>query len=484
MDVSTVFHFCAALVLLSPLALIAYCVKRAMLASSINERVLSQFTSVCIGLGLAAALGIAGALWATGRREWVFEIGDWVTLPHEAFAFHLKFVFDRLSMPFLILTYVLCGIVAVFASRYLHREEGYQRFFLLYALFLAGMVVSTLAGTIEVLFFGWELVGLSSALLVGFFHERPGPVSNGLRVWSIYRLADAAFLIAALTLHHMTGAGDFDRMTGAGAWPHAASVLTGYQALGVGLLLVVAAAGKSALIPFSGWLPRAMEGPTPSSAIFYGALSVHLGAYLLLRISPLIAASPTLSGCVVALGLATALYATIVARVQADIKSALSFASLTQVGLIVAEIGMGWQYLALAHIVGHAMLRTLQLLRAPNLLHDYFKMETAMGRRIAAPPAPGWLSRFPALRNRLYLFALERGHLDAWLQNVFVEPFIGVFRWCSRMESRWIEWCGGARPQPEPHDEAPMRDRDDDRDRPGVAPTHARSQSAHSDGVR
>ncbi len=103
----------------------------------------------------------------------------------------------------------------------------------------------------------------------------------------------------------------------------------------------MAAAGKSALVPFSGWLPRAMEGPTPSSAVFYGALSVHLGAFLLLRVSPLLEASPVLSAVVVALGLATAVFAYLAGSVQTDIKSALSFASLAQVGIIVAEIGLG-----------------------------------------------------------------------------------------------------------------------------------------------
>src|SRR5260221_3197583 len=153
------------------------------------------------------------------------------------------------------------------------------------------MIVTSLSGTIETLFSGWELVGLSSALLVGFYHERPAPVRNGLWVWSIYRFSDAALLFAAVVMHHMTGEGDFDKLLGTDPWPAGHALLTEGQAVVVGLLLLVAAAGKSALVPFSGWLPRAMEGPTPSSAIFYGALSVHLGAFLLLRISPVLSVS-------------------------------------------------------------------------------------------------------------------------------------------------------------------------------------------------
>src|SRR5262245_16899746 len=226
------------------------------------------------------------------------------------------------------------------------------------------MVVTSLAGTIETLFAGWELVGLSSALLVAYFHERPAPVRNGLRVWVVYRVSDAGLLLAAIVLHHLSGEGDFDRLLGTAPWPEGVASVTGGQALAVGLLLVVAAAAKSALVPFSGWLPRAMEGPTPSSAVFYGALSVHLGAFLLLRVSPILDAAPALAGLVVALGLLTALYAYLVGSVQTDIKSALAFASLVQVGLVVAEVGLGWRYIPLVHLLGNACLRTLQFLRA------------------------------------------------------------------------------------------------------------------------
>ena len=119
--------------------------------------------------------------------------------------------------------------------------------------------------------------------------------------------------------------------------------------------------------------------PTPSSAVFYGALSVHLGVFLLLRISPVLDSAPWLSVLVVVLGLATAAFACLAGRVQTDIKSALAFASLTQVGIIIAEIGFGLRYLALIHMLGHACLRTLQFIRAPSLLHDHHQLENAIG---------------------------------------------------------------------------------------------------------
>jgi NADH-quinone oxidoreductase subunit L len=253
-------------------------------------------------------------------------------------------------------------------------------------------------------------------------------------------MADAAFLMAAVAMHHMTGAGDFDGLIGTGSWPMGKSLLTSSQALPVGLLLLVAAAGKSALVPFSGWLPRAMEGPTPSSAIFYGALSVHLGAFLLLRTSPLLDVSLALSAVVVVVGLTTAIYATLSARVQTDIKSALAFASLSQVGIIVTEIGLGFRYIALIHMIGHACLRTLQLLRAPSLLHDYHALENAIGGQVG-PRRRRWTGWIPEnAQVWWYRFALNRGYLDGLLDQSVVRPVARLFEWCDATERRWTDW--------------------------------------------
>jgi NAD(P)H-quinone oxidoreductase subunit 5 len=378
-----------------------------------------------------------------GVWHFTLPMEDWLRI--DGYHFSVELLFDALSLPFVLLAFVLCAVIGSFASRYMHREPGYNRFFVLYALFVAGMALTALAGTIEVLFAGWELVGLSSAFLVAFFQERPMPVRNGLRVWTVYRFSDAAFLLAAVVLHHLTGQGDFNVVLGSSPWPAGHAALSESQALIIGLLLVVAAAGKSALIPFSGWLPRAMEGPTPSSAVFYGAISVHLGAFLLLRVSPILELSSLLSGVVVALGLITAGYATLAGRVQTDIKSALSFASLTQVGLVVAEIGLGFRYLALAHLIGHACLRTLQFLRAPTLLHDYHTLENAIGSHL--PRAPGlWKSLMPeSVRLWCYRFALERGYLDAWLTDYLARPFLHLFQWCDAVERGWTRLLSGGR---------------------------------------
>jgi NAD(P)H-quinone oxidoreductase subunit 5 len=443
MDLSLVYFIFGVVVIVSPIVLLGVICIPSLLGKSLSENAIARCIFLAVMAGLTGAIGILFAMLISGNRHVPIELGHWISLPEQHFHFHLKFVFDRLSVPFVILTYLLCGTIGAFTTRYLHRESGFVRFYVAYALFMLGMIYASLAGTIEVLFFGWELVGISSALLIAFFHERRNPVKNGLMAWSVYRIADAAFLVAAVLMHHLTGGGDFDALMGQGAWPDGVASITEQQAMWVGLLLIIAAAGKSALVPFSGWLPRAMEGPTSSSAIFYGALSVHLGAFLLLRISPILELSIWLSGTVVVLGLLTAVYATLAGRVQSDIKTALAFASLTQVGIIVVEIGLGLRYIALIHILGHAALRTLQLLRAPTLLHDYHVLENALDGHL--PQNRGWLSRrMPvAVEQWFYRFALERGYLDEILSRFFVRPFVGCFRLFDSFERKWTNLLAG-----------------------------------------
>ncbi len=452
-------------VVVSPAALLIMLGLTTLFRYKLSEVAISRFAQTCSITGLIASLCVLAFMLATGVRDVPLEFGNWVSLHHLAdtsdradtttglldstpystdsidpnvgdFHLKMKFVFDRLSIPFAVMTFVLCGVIGSFAVKYLHLEPGYNRFFLFYSIFQLGMVWSSIAGTIETLFFSWELVGLSSALLVAYYHDRASPVQNGLRVWAVYRIADAAFLVAALSLHHLSGSGDFAVLMGDGDWPFGKVPITEHQALLVGSLLLIAAAGKSALVPFSGWLPRAMEGPTPSSAVFYGALSVHLGAFLLLRVSPVLEASKTLSGIVVALGMVTMIYATMATRVQSDVKSALSYASLIQVSIIVVEIGFGLRYIPLIHIIGHACIRTLQLVRAPSLLKDYSSLENAIGDHLPASPTiwQRWLTH--STRERFYRFAWERGYMDSMLDDFVVQPFVHLFRMANRIELR------------------------------------------------
>jgi NAD(P)H-quinone oxidoreductase subunit 5 len=458
-------EFTGCIVLAAPLALAIVLGGASLVSWKVHERTITRSCQLVIISGLLAAVAVLVLMLSMGSRHVAIDMGEWVVIPGYQFSF--KVLFDRLSVPFAILSFILTGTIGAFAKSYMHRERGFNRFFALYALFVLGMIVSSLAGNIETLFAGWELVGLSSALLVAYFQERPAPARNGLWVWVVYRVADAAFLLAAVVMQRMAGRGDFDLLLGVEenlSWPEGQVSILPYQALIVGLLLLVAAAGKSALIPFSGWLPRAMEGPTPSSAVFYGALSVHLGAFLLLRVSPLLEASAWLIAAVVLLGLATAVYAYLAGSVQTDIKAALSFASMAQVGLIVGETGIAsavvligrtmdaeavvnagifLRYVVLVHLLGHACLRTLQFLRAPTLLHDYHLLENAIGSHL--PPAGNVWDRLNTSRFKrwLYRFALERGYLDALLAQYVVAPFVRLFGTCDALERRWTAFVSG-----------------------------------------
>ena len=205
----------------------------------------------------------------------------------------------------------------------------------------------------------------------------------------------------------------------------------------VALLLLLAAAGKAAQVPFCEWLPRAMEGPTPSSAIFYGAISIHAGAYLLLRALPFIEHSTLASSLVFATGLVTAVHGTIVGRASADAKTSLAYSSLTQVGIVFVEIGAGWSTVAVLHIIGHATVRTLQFLRAPSMLHDFHQMESASGGELSATGKHLEDMMPRGVQLWLYRWAIDRGQLDTILERGVVRPLVRVSELLTKADRYW-----------------------------------------------
>lgn len=366
--------------------------------------------------GLAAVLAaVPGTVQTTGW-EW-FAIGE--------YRYILTLSLDRLSAPFVLLTAILTGLTGAFSARYLHREPGFLRFFALLHLFAFGALLLFTAGSFDLVIAGWELVGITSVLLIAYFTERKEPVANSLRVFGIYRAADIGLLVAVFLLHHSLGTANFDALFG-GQWPGQTAMLTGAGATSIALLLLLAAAGKSAQGPFSGWLPRAMEGPTPSSAIFYGAISVHAGVYLLLRAYPVLTQSALAMGAVTVTGLVTAFFGTLVGRACTDAKTSLAYASLSQVGLIFMELGLGFPSLALWHATGHAAVRTLQFLRAPSALHEYHQIHAAAGGHLEKTGLHFEAVLPAGARLWLYRLAADRGHLDSFLDRVFLSPLRGA----------------------------------------------------------
>lgn len=364
--------------------------------------------------------------------------GNWFSIGH--YGFPLSFRVDKLATPLVLLTTMLSGTVGAFSARYLHRDPGFFRFFLLLHLFTFGSLLLFTANSLDLLIAGWEIVGITSVLLIGFFQYRRDPAKNALRVFGTYRIADLGLLIAVFLSHHTFGASDWNGMI-SGAWPTYAARIDGPVAVAMTVLLVFAASGKSAQGPFCGWLARAMEGPTPSSAIFYGAISIHAGAYLLLRIQPLIVSSPLSSGLVIFIGATTALLSTLVHRTCADAKTSLAYAAQTQVGLIFVEIGLGWTQLAMLHLCSHALLRTLQLLRTPSMLRDHHRIHAAAGGQ-RSPTGEHYESILPRnIQIWLYRVALGRGFYDAIVDRFVLAPVSWFARTLAALEL-------GGRPKP------------------------------------
>jgi len=402
-----------------------------LLGGHISERVMSRTTKLAYTLLTIMTAMIGWKMWSGEVATVRVSLGNWFTVAH--YGFPLSLLIDKLSLPLVGITVVLAGIVGSFSVRYLHRDPGFFRFFLLLHLFTFGALLVFTADSLDLLIGGWELVGITSVLLIGFFQYRPDPVRNALRVFGTYRIADLFMLLAVFLAHHWFGTASWEGMFN-GDWPGHVNKLDGSAATVIAVLLVFAASGKSSQGPFCGWLPRAMEGPTPSSAVFYGAISVHAGAYLLLRVQPLIHSSVIATSLVVFIGLTTAFLGTLVHRTCADAKTSLAYASQTQLGLIFAEIGLGWTTFAIIHMVSHAMLRTLQFLRTPSMLRDYHRVHSAAGGQIN-PTGEHYESLLPqSVQIWLYRVAIGRGFYDAIVDRFIIAPVKGIARFLSIFE--------------------------------------------------
>ncbi len=406
-----------------------------LLGVGLSERFMARLTKALYLLLVLVAGALFWQMWRGGLTSVRVSAGDWFSVA--SYHFPLALLIDRLSLPLVGVTLVLAGVVGAFSVRYLHRDPGFFRFFLLQYLFTFGALLVFTADSLDLLLCGWELVGITSVLLIGFFQNRPDPVRNAQRVFGIYRIADLGLLLAVFFAHHWFHTASWHGFF-SGDWPGHVNQLDGAAASVVAVLLVFAASGKSAQGPFCGWLVRAMEGPTPSSAVFYGAISVHAGAYLLLRIEPLLHASWMATSLVIFIGLTTAFLGTLVHRTCADAKTSLAYAAQTQLGLIFVEIGLGWTTFAVVHLVSHAALRTLQFLRSPSMLRDYHRVHAAAGGQID-PTGEQYESLLPKpVQVALYRMALGRGFYDAVLDRFIVLPAIAVARFLGVFEG----WTG------------------------------------------
>lgn len=370
-------------------------------------------------------LSLAGSITVLVQHDFKqpaveIDFGHWISVG--SYEIPALLYVDSLAMVFSLLGAILTLLVARFSQTYLHKEAGYARFFVLLGIFAAGTQVVAFAGALDLLFAGWEAIGVCSALFIGYFYEREEPVRSAVRAFATYRICDAGFLVAIVSIHELLGSTSISGLQGANA-------LAGVTVTLIAVMLLLAAFGKSAQLPFSSWLPRAMEGPTPSSALFYGSVSIHVGLFMLLRVSPILEAAPLAQGLGIVVGVFTAIYAAAIARTHTDAKGALAHATLAQTGLILAEICLGFTTFALIHLVCHALLRSWQYLKAPNTLADAH----VFGQHPVAPP--GLFARVaPGPAHWLYAQALHRFRLDDRM-DALVSPVQRI----AELLARWDE---------------------------------------------
>lgn len=343
-----------------------------------------------------------------------------ITLLHTAhYTFFIDFHFDIITAVYLMVGAFLTFLVTIYSRYYLHREPGYKRYFNTILFFYFGYNMVIFSGNLEILLVGWEILGVSSFLLIAFYRNRYLPVKNAVKVFSIYRIGDIGLIMAMWASHHLFHENiTFIKLENAAL---VSSHLQNHTLTGtfISLMLLLTACAKSAQLPFSSWLPRAMEGPTPSSAIFYGSLSVHFGVFLLLRTSPFWEHQIFVRILIALVGLFTAVMATGIARVQSSVKSQIAYASISQIGLIFIEIALGLEYLALLHFAGNAFLRTYQLLVSPSVV-TYLIREQFYNYEAHAPTIEDTLPK--RIEYAYYILCLKEWNLDSLMYRYLWNP--------------------------------------------------------------
>lgn len=381
------------------------------------ERWLSFLSAFFVGMQLLLVISYT-LCWLLLKHPSLNLQGIFLYKSHHYY-FRTDFYFDKITATYSAVGAVLSFMVVLYSRYYMHREEGYKRFFNTILLFFAGYNLIVFSGNFETLFIGWEILGLSSFLLIAFYRERFLPVRNAIKVFSIYRLGDIGLLLAMWMSHHFWAHNitfqDFNNRILVDFQLHHSSI-EGYV---ISVLILIAAAAKSAQLPFTSWLPRAMEGPTPSSAIFYGSLSVHIGVFLLFRTFTFWEHQLGVRIAIGMLGFCTAFIASGISRVQSSIKAQIAYASAAQIGLIFIEVAAGFEKLALFHFAGNAFLRTYQLLVSPSVV-SYLIREQFYNY---SPHIKSLESSFPArLRNTLYILCLKEWNLDGFMYEIVWNP--------------------------------------------------------------
>jgi NADH-quinone oxidoreductase subunit L len=382
-----------------------------------NEQALSMLAYTSVGIQFFTAL-VFTVIWIINKMP-VINLKEFSVYQASNYDFFIDFYFDKITLVYLILGSMITFVITIYSRYYLHREDGYKRFFNTILFFYLGFNIIIFSGNVETLFIGWEILGLSSFLLIAFYRDRYLPVKNAVKVFSIYRIGDVGLILVMWLSHHLWHENiSFFKLNNA-ELVHSHLMENSLVGLAISMMIFVSAAAKSAQLPFSSWLPRAMEGPTPSSAIFYGSLSVHIGAFLMLRTYPFWEFQTGFRIFLGFAGFSTAIVSTFIGRVQSSIKSQIAYSSIAQIGLIFIEIALGLENVALVHIAGNAFLRTYQLLVSPSIVSYKIREQFYNFVPRVKTIEDTWPKR---VEYALYILSLKEWNLDSMLYAYLWNP--------------------------------------------------------------
>lgn len=338
-------------------------------------------------------------------------------------SFHIQFWFDATSACFGIVGSVISLLIAYYSTSYMYKENGYKRFFCSILFFIIGFNIVVYSGNFETLFCGWEILGVSSFLLIAFYRERYLPIKNAMKVFFFYRIADIGIILVMWISHHIFEQNiSFHRLSDFVVVNRILNqhVLMTFFISGI---IMFSAMIKSAQLPFSFWLSRAMEGPTPSSAIFYGSLSVHIGVFLLLRTLPIWEHQIVIKIIMAIVGVSTSIIATQISKVQSSVKSKIAYMSIAQIGVMFIMISLigtipYMRYVVLFHFTGNALLRTYQLLISPSSVSSLIKYQYFNKIKVGYAP----VFKNQKWHNTLYLLSLKEWNLELITFKYFWQP--------------------------------------------------------------
>ena len=319
---------------------------------------------------LIASFVVAGAAFLQLRglhAEAPIVLRYWTWMPVGDLQLEMALQYDQLSAIMLLVVTGVGSLIHVFSVGYMRADEGYARYFAYLNLFVAFMLVLVLGASYPVLFIGWEGVGLCSYLLIGFWFTVKANADAGLKAFLVNRIGDFGFLVAMFVLYQAAGALDFVTVN---QWLLANPQLTNSGLItAIALFMFLGCTGKSAQIPLYTWLPDAMAGPTPVSALIHAATMVTAGVYLVARSNVLFAMSETASIVVAGIGALTALFAATIGLRQYDIKKVLAYSTVSQLGYMFIAVGTGAYVAGIFHLVTHAFFKALLFLGSGSVIH-------------------------------------------------------------------------------------------------------------------